>query len=171
VSCGRRRWSQPRAFVCVSLLLAVALPAAANTIYKQQLPDGRIVYADHRIKGAKLLYKVDTPDAQTPAAAASAAARPNAQAEAAALDKRLRERSAALERAQRDIIDAGQALEQAKRELELGKEPLGSELQSSAMGGTRVLPQYYDRLKKLEQGVAQAQARADRAYEALNQLR
>lgn len=167
MSCGRRL--QLRAFICASLLLAAALPAGANTIYKQQLPDGRIVYSDHKIKGAKLLYKVDMPDAQTPAAAP--AARPNAKAEAVALDRRLRERSAALERAQREIVDAGQALNQAKRELELGKEPLPSEMQSNAMGGTRVLPQYYERLKKLEQGVAQAQARADSAYEALNQLR
>ena len=167
MSWGRR--SQLHAFLCVSLLLAAALPVSADTIYKQQLPDGRIVYADHRIKGAKLLYKVDMPDAQAPAA--TPAGRPDAKAEAAALDKRLRERSAALERAQREIVDAGQALNQAKRELEVGKEPLPSEMQSNAMGATRVLPQYYERLKILEQGVAQAQARADGAYEALNKLR
>jgi hypothetical protein len=153
----------------LSLLLAAALPVSADTIYKQQLSDGRIVYADHRIKGAKLMYKVEMPDA--PAPAATPAGRPDAKAEAAALDKRLRERSAALERAQRDIVDAGQALNQAKRELEVGKEPLPSEMQSNATGATRVLPQYYERLKKLEQGVAQAQARADSAYEALNKLR
>jgi len=165
VNRGARR-SQLRTFIYASLLAAV-LPAAANTIYKQQLPDGRIVYSDHRIKGAKLLYKVDMPDAQAPAPGA----RPDSKTEAAALDRRLRERSAALERAQREIVDAGQALNQAKRELELGKEPLPSEMQSNAMGGTRVLPEYYERLKKLEQGVARAQARADGAYEALNQLR
>jgi hypothetical protein len=169
VSCGLRRRSQLRTFIWIPLLLAATLPAAANTIYKQQLPDGRIVYADHRIKGAKLLYKVDVPDAQAPTSAPPA--RPDSKAEAAALDRRLRERSAALERAQRGIIAAGRALDQAKRELELGKEPLASEMQSNAMGGTRVLPQYYDRLKQLEQGVEQAQARADRAYETLNELR
>lgn len=168
MSCGRRFWL--RAVVCASLLLASTLPAAANTIYKQQLADGRIVYSDHRIKGAKLLYTVDMPDEQAPPAV-PAPVRPDAKAQAAALDKRLRERSAALERAQHEIVDAGQALDLAKRERELGKEPLPSEMQSNAMGGTRVLPQYYDRLKKLEQGVEQAQARADRAYEALNQLR
>ena len=157
------------ALVCLLLFFTPALPAAANTIYKQQLPDGRIVYADHRIKGAKLLYKVDMPDAQTPAA--PPAARPDVKADASALERRLRERSAALERAQRDIVEAGRALEQAKHELEVGKEPLASEMQSNAMGGTRVLPQYYERLNKLEQSVTQAQARADRAYDALNQLR
>ncbi len=148
-------------------MLAAALPAQAATIYKQQLPDGSIVYSDHRIKGAKLIYKVNIPD-ELPAAQA-VAPRPNA--EAAALDKRLRERSEALDRAQREIVDAWQALEKAKRQLEAGKEPLAGEVQSSAMGGTRVLPQYYDRIKKLEDSVAQAQARLDRAYEAHNQLR
>lgn len=167
MSFGRR--AQLRAFICASLLPAAVLAAAANTIYKQLLPDGQIVYSDHRIKGAKLLYKVDMPDAQAPAG--TPAARPDPKADAAALDRRLRERSAALERAQREIVDAGQALDLAKRELELGKEPLPTEMQSNAMGGTRVLPQYYERLKKLEQGVAQAQARADSAYEALNRLR
>jgi hypothetical protein len=155
--------------IAFALTLAAALPAEAETIYKQQQPDGSIVYSDHRIKGAKLLYKVSIPDELTPPAAQAAAPGPNA--EAVTLNKRLRERSDALDRAQREIVGAGQALDKARRELDVGKEPLGGEAQSSAMGGTRVLPQYYDRVKKLEDKVAQAQARLDRAYEAWNQLR
>jgi hypothetical protein len=150
-------------------MLAAALPANAETIYKQQLRDGSIVYSDHRIKGAKLLYKVSIPDEPTPPVGQAAPPRPNA--DAGALDKRLRERSEALDRAQREIVSAGQALEKAKHQLDAGKEPSGVEVQSSAMGGTRVLPEYYDRVKKLEDSVAQAQARLDRAYEARNQLR
>ena len=150
-------------------MLAAGVPAEAGTIYKQQLPDGSVVYADHRIKGAKLLYKVSIPDEMAPPVGQAAAPRP--KAEAPALDKRLRERSEALDLAQREIVGAGQALEKAKHQLEAGKEPLPGEIQSSAAGGSRVLPEYYDRVKKLEDGVAQAQARLDRAYEARNQLR
>jgi multidrug efflux pump subunit AcrA (membrane-fusion protein) len=150
-------------------MLAAALAAEAETIYKQQLPDGSVVYADHRIKGAKLLYRVSIPDEQTQPADQAAASR--SKAEAAMVDKRLRARSEALDRAQREIVDAEQALQKVKRQLEAGKEPVGGEVQSSAMGGTRVLPQYYDRIKKLEESVAEAQARVDRAYKARNQLR
>jgi len=148
--------------------LAIALPAAAQKIYKQQLPDGTVVYADHRIKGAKLLYQVTITDAPTHPAERAAAP---ASAETAALDKRLRERMEALDRAQQEIVDAGRALEVVKRRFDAGKEPLPGEVQSSAMGSTRVLPQYNERLKQLEDDVAKAQARLDRAYADKNQLR
>jgi len=152
------------------MTLAVALPAVAQKIYKQQLPDGSVVYADHRIKGAKLLYQVTLPDAELPPPARADASGTSA-ADAAALDKRLRERANALDRTQREIVAAERALEEAKRQLEVGKELLPGEIQSSATGGTRVLPQYHDRIKKLEDNVAQAQIRLDRVYSERNQLR
>ncbi len=151
------------------MTLAVALPAGAQKIYKQQLPDGTVVYADHRIKGAKLLYQVTMPDAQAQPVERAAPSRPNA--ESAALDKRLRERANALDRAQREVVDAERALGEAKRQLEAGKELLPGEIQSSATGSTRLLPEYHDRVKKLEDDVAKAQARLDRAYSERNQLR
>jgi hypothetical protein len=152
------------------MTLAVALPAVAQKIYKQQLPDGSVVYADHRIKGAKQLYQVTVPDAEVPPAARADASGTSA-ADAAALDKRLRARANALDRTQREIVAAERALEEAKRQLEVGKELLPGEIQSSATGGTRVLPEYYDRIKKLEDNVAQAQIRLDRVYSERNQLR
>lgn len=155
--------------IAVGMTLAVALPAGAQKIYKQQLPDGTVVYADHRIKGAKLLYQVTMPDAQAQPVERAAPSRPNA--ESAALDKRLRERANALDRAQREVVEAELALGEAKRQLEAGKELLPGEIQSSATGSTRLLPEYHDRVKKLEDDVAKAQARLDRAYSARNQLR
>ena len=151
------------------MTLAVALPAVAQRIYKQQLPDGSVVYADHRIKGAKLLYQVEMPD--VPALPADRADASGSSADAAALDKRLRERARALDRAQREIVDAERAAEEAKRQLEVGKELLPGEIQTSATGGTRVLPEYYDRIKKLEENAAKAQTRLDRVYSERNQLR
>lgn len=155
--------------VVVGMTLAVALPAVAQRIYKQQLPDGSVVYADHRIKGAKLLYQVEMPDVPAPPAARADAA--GSSADAAALDKRMRERARALDRTQREIVDAERALEEAKRQLEAGKELLPGEIQTSAAGGTRVLPEYYDRIKKLEENATKAQTRLDRAYSERNQLR
>ena len=151
------------------MTLAVALPAVAQKIYKQQLPDGSVVYADHRIKGAKLLYRVEMPDVPAPPAVRADAA--GSSADTAALDKRLRERTRALDRTQREIVDAERAVEEAKRQLEVGKELLPGEIQTSATGGTRVLPEYYDRIKKLEDNVAKAQTRLDRVYSERNQLR
>jgi hypothetical protein len=156
--------------VAVGLALTFALPAVAQKIYKQELPDGTVVYADHRIKGAKLLYQVTIPDPQTaPAARVDPSATP--KADSAALDKRLRERGAALDSAQREIVDAERAVVEAKRRLEVGKELLPGEIQSSATGSTRVLPEYYERIKNLEDNVAKAQARLERAYSDRNQLR
>jgi hypothetical protein len=151
------------------MALAVALPAVAQKIYKQQLPDGSVVYADHRIKGAKLLYQVAVPDeAPAPVARSEASAR---RADAAALDQRLRERTSALDRAHREIVVAERAVEEAKRQLETGKELLPGELQNSATGGTRVLPEYFDRIKKLQDNVTKAQTRLESVYSERNQLR
>jgi len=158
-----------RTLVLIAVGMALALPGAAQKIYKQQLPDGSVVYADHRIKGAKVLYQVTMPDAP-----AAPVARPDASAQnadAAALDKRLRERTGALDRAQREVVVAERSLEEAKRQLEVGKELLPGEIQTSATGGTRVLPAYYDRIKKLEEDVARAQVRLDHVYSERNQLR
>jgi chromosome segregation ATPase len=155
--------------IVVGMTLLIAQPAAAQKIYKQRLPDGSVVYADHRIKGATLLYQVTLPDEQeAPTARTDASAK---SAEAAALDKRLRERASALDRVQREVVDAERALEEAKHQLEVGKELLPGELQSSATGGTRVLPEYHERIKKLEDNVARAQVRLDRVYSERNQLR
>jgi hypothetical protein len=68
-------------------------------------------------------------------------------------------------------VDAERALAQAQRQLEAGKELLPGEIQSSATGSTRVLPAYNERVKRLEDDVANAQARLDRAYSERNQLR
>ena len=155
--------------IVVGMTLAVALPAVAQKIYKQQLPDGSVVYADHRIKGAKLLYRVEMPDVPAPPAVRADAAR--SSADTAALDQRLRERTRALDRTQREIVDAERAVEEAKRQLEVGKELLPGEIQTSAAGASRVLPEYYDRIKKLEENAAKAQTRLDRAYSERNQLR
>ena len=157
------------ALIAVATALAVAVPATAQKIYKQQLPDGSVVYADHRIKGAKLLYQVTMPDAPAPPVGRADTAGPSA--DAAALDKRLRDRAAALDRAHREIVVAERAFEEARRRLEEGKELQPGEIQSSAIGTTRVLPEYYDRIKKLEDNVAKAQARLDRVYSDRNQLR
>lgn len=153
--------------VLVGAALAIAFPASGQIIYKQELPDGTVVYADHRIKGAKLLYRVTMPDLQAPGQAAP----PRSSADAAALDKRLRERANALDRAQREVVEAERALADAKHQLEVGKELMPGEIQSSATGTTRVLPQYHERVKKLQDEVGSAQLRLDRAYAARNELR
>jgi hypothetical protein len=161
--------THPFVVIAVGMMLAIVLPAGAQKIYKQQLPDGTVVYADHRIKGAKLLYQVTITDAPPQPVEQAAASHPDA--ETVALDKRLRERAQALELAQLEIVDAGRALEAAKHRLEAGKEPLPGEMQSTAMGATRLLPQYSERLRQLEDDIAKAQARLDRAYVHNNQLR
>jgi len=155
--------------IAAGATLAIALEAGAQDIYKQQLPDGTVVYADHRIKGAKLLYQMSIPDAHSQPIERPAPSRPNP--EAAAVDKRLRERGSALERAHREVVDAERGLAEAQRQLEIGRELRPGEIQSSANGNTHVLSGYFDRIKKLEENVNNAQERLDRAYSERNQLR
>ncbi len=152
--------------VLAAFLLGAASPAPAKTIYKIQMPDGRIVYSDEIIEGGKILDQAEVKQAPaaTPAPAPSAA-------EAEAVTLRLRERMAQIDRAHEEIVSAAQALEQAKRRLEAGKEPLAGERQGQAGGGARLSPQYFERVRELENDVAQAQARLDHAYRNFNEVR
>jgi hypothetical protein len=140
----------------IGLTLAVALPAVAQKIYKQQLPDGSVVYADHRIKGAKLLYLVTMPEGQAPPSLRADAAPP--EADGAARDKRLRERASALDRVQRETCRRGTASTRQSVNSKWAKSccPRAPKL---GHGWHRVLPEYYDRIKKLEDNVAKAQVR------------
>lgn len=156
-------------FALAVTLLAVTYSAAAKKIYKQQLPDGSVVYADHRIKGAKLMYEVAMPDDLPPATPPAAAAA--SKTDRAALELRMRERARALDGVHREVVEAERALQLAKQQLEAGRELLPGELQVSATGGTRVLPEYHERIKQLEDNVAKAQTRLERAYSERNQLR
>jgi hypothetical protein len=166
------------AAACLALAPAVALA----TIYKVQMPDGTILFTDSPPAAGKILEERASratpprPPAKAPAGPASAdtpaipvlpspGARPAAGAGSAAVV------TMSLDSANAEVTAAERELSVARRKLEVGREPQPGERQGTAKGGSRLTPEYENRISALEREVAAAEDRVKRAYEARNALK
>jgi hypothetical protein len=146
------------------VLLAFTLTAAAQTVYRYVTPDGRTVFSDQPVPGAKLQGTVapPAPPSGTPAPAPVDGRTPSAAA------KTDEGRAQRLRTATAEVEAATQALAQAKAQLQSGKEPLPGERTGTAGGGSRLNDAYWARQQANEQAVAKAQSRLDAAIAARN---
>jgi hypothetical protein len=154
------------ALLCL-LLPALLLAAASNaqaqgkTVYKVQLPDGKIEFTDSPPPGAKILdtitpqTNITLPRPVAPAAGTASGAAPRSGIDAA----------------MREVEQAERALTQARRNREAGREPREGETQGIRSGGTRTTAAYEARQKALEDDVASAEERVKRAHETRNAAR
>lgn len=138
---------------------AGALPAAGQTMQKYVTPDGKTVYSDRPIPGARLVDQIAPPPPVDPNAAAAAQARARENAERANASSAKRAESANSAQKQED---AGAALRRAKEQLEKGKEPLPGERIGTAGGGSRLTDAYWARQRANEQAVKNAEARLNK---------
>src|SRR5262245_4253671 len=137
------------------LALMLAAPAAAQTLYKSTLPDGRVVYGD---KPDPTAVKVDEqkPDISKRGIGGST---PRETEALKAMEQSRTQRETAEDKS-RGAQDALRAAEQARA---AGKEPLPGERSGTAGGGSRRNDAYYERQRKLEADVEKARAAAGRA--------
>jgi hypothetical protein len=157
---------------CLPMIVLLALAAggaAAQTIYKSVMPDGRISYGNAPVKGAVKVEPITVeavPSSDSPASAnrdsASAASR---------VREDLRSEDAQWAKASQEIRSAQDALNAAKLAQQSGVEPLPGEMIGNAGGGVRPSEAYLARQKQLAEQVRQAQARVDEAFTARNALR
>ena len=137
----------------------------ATVIYRQVLPNGRVVYSDKPIKGAKLdhtltveqpikgnLWTTDSgaraeipPQTKpTPIKSVNVVPSPGQKKTVADADS--------------EVIRAEMLLEDAKKRKEAGVEPLPGERSGTASGGSRLNDAYVARQKALARDVEQAEA-------------
>jgi Domain of unknown function (DUF4124) len=153
------------------LLLVVLALAAASAVDAQKIgryvfPDGRVVYSDQPVPGAKLVNEVappPPPSASPPPSRESKAAAPGADSGA--------ERARRLEQTDAEVRAATEALERARAQLQAGIEPLPGERTGTAGGGSRLNEAYDARQAANQRAVADAEARLQRAVAARNSAR
>jgi len=147
-----------------SLLLAVSGVAGAQAIKKYVTPDGKTIYSDQPVPGAREVGVVAPPPEVSPEQrrAAEEAARRNSQRSDEADQRASEQEGGAMSRRDR-IRAAEKALADAKRTLEQGKEPLPGERKGTAGGASRLTEAYFQRQKQNEQAVNQAQKNLDAA--------
>jgi len=142
-------------FVCCLLALWALASAAAQTLYKSTMPDGRIVYGDKPAPGAVKVEPVKTDTSPTGVQVSPAR-------EAGFVKQMEAER---LKREQRDhaVKAAEKALGNAETALVSGKEPLPGERIGTAGGGSRLTDAYWERQRTLEEAVKRARENLERA--------
>jgi len=153
------------------LSLIVLALAAANAVDAQKIgryvfPDGRVVYSDQPVPGAKLVNEVappPPPSASPPPSRESKAAAPGADSGA--------ERARRLEQTDAEVRAATEALERARAQLQAGVEPFPGERTGTAGGGSRLNEAYDARQAANQRAVADAEARLQRAVAARNSAR
>lgn len=137
------------------LFIALALqPAAAQTLYKSTMPDGRVVYGDKPAPGAA---KVES---STPKTSKSGVVTSTPR-EAAVVRQMTREREARQAAADR-LRMAEIALHDAEVAQSMGKEPQAGERIGTATGAQRFTDAYWERQKRLENAVVQARRYLER---------
>lgn len=151
---------------------------AANTAYRQVLPDGRIVYSDKPVKGAKIdeTISIDPPikgnawstaPGKPPKVAPRSERTPvNRVASIPAPGK-----GKTLDEANSDVIHAEMRVEDAKKRKEAGVEPLPGERTGTASGASRLNDAYKARQRALAQAVVEAQAALKKSVAERDALR
>jgi hypothetical protein len=147
-------------FIVASLLLLTAGVLQAQEIKKYITPDGKTIYSDVPVPGAREAGAIAQPQAVDPEAREQAeeSAREEAQ-RAEEFARRAQEESSG----QASVEEAEQQLEEAQNVLANGKEPLPGERKGTAGGGSRLTDAYYIRQKANEQAVIEAQRALDAA--------
>ena len=148
------------ASIAASLLLVTAWIAEAQVPKKYITPDGKTIYSDVPVPGAREVGEIAPPPKLDPEGGGEAeqAARTDAE-RAREAEKRLQEGSS-----QQDRIQAAEAqLERARNTLANSREPLPGERIGVAGGGSRLTDAYYERQKANERAVEQAQEELDAA--------
>lgn len=152
--------------------LTITAPAKlgkpAEKVYRQVMPDGKIVYSDKLIKGAKLDETL-APDPAANTWKSESGKRPvlpprvestpvTKVPSIAAADKRR-----TFQDAEADVVKAEMLLEDARKRQQAGIEPLPGERTGNAGGGSRLNEHYQARQQRLKEDVAEAEAMLRRA--------
>jgi hypothetical protein len=151
---------------------------STTTIYRQVMPDGRIVYSDKPVKGTKLdraltidpLIKGNT---WTSNAAQSPATPPKSEPTPVRRTTSPQEPGGQRTRddASSDVIRAEMLLEDAKKRQTAGAEPLPGERTGTVYGKSRLNESYQARQASLASDVARAEAMLKQALAERDRLR
>ena len=154
-----------RTVVLLTGLFAAA--AAAQDAYRYVMPDGRVVYSDMPVPGARLDGTIAPPAPASPAPAAGFTPSPAQEALLKSADARVRR----LNELTVEIQNIERELAAANERLEAGREPLEGERIGTYAGRSRLSDAYWARQDYNQYAVAEAQARLNRAVQERNALR
>jgi hypothetical protein len=145
---------------------------SAQTLYKNTMPDGRIIYTDAPLPGAVQSKMLEAPAPLTPAQRDAAQKRAEEDSrKREAMQGRIDERRKIFDAADERVMKARRAVDQAQIALEQGRAPQDGEITGTAGGGARPNEEYFRRISDLERAVTAAKKELDDALRARNNAR
>jgi hypothetical protein len=135
--------------LAMALLLVGFAAGAATPLYKSTMPDGKVVYSEKPVPGAKRVDTVEPPPAKT----GTTTVTPQEKARAT------QPASGPAAQQSSPLADARNQLKNAQAAQEAGKEPLPGERMGTAGGASRLTDAYHARQKSLELSVEAARKR------------
>jgi hypothetical protein len=153
----------------VALVLATGAGLAlAETVYKYERPDGKVIYSDTPVVGAKLIGQFEL----VPAPASPQSTRGEQPRRPGALEETAERRVLALDAADARIKAADLALKDAQERQRQAVEPLPGERLGNTGGATsRLTPAYFARQRAAGAEVDAARAELEAAYRLRNEVR
>jgi hypothetical protein len=148
---------------------AEKLPPPATTVYRQVLPDGRVIYSDEPVKGSKIDHTIKVEPAikgnlwTTESGTKPVTTVPKSESTPIKKVTAPPANRKSLEQAEADVVKAEMALEDARKKQQAGVEPEGGERSGTASGGSRLNDAYNVRQKWLAKEVAQAEEKLKNA--------
>lgn len=141
--------------IAASFCALLFQPAAAQTLYKSTMPDGRVLYGDKPAPGAAKVQEIQ-PDTSKGGLGGSTAGQQRTLQD---LETARQQREAS----QNKVRQAEEALRNAEAARDAGKEPRESERLGTAGGTSRLTDSYAERQRGLEQAVERARRALDEA--------
>lgn len=159
-----------RSISLVLLSLIVAAPVVAqDKVYRWQAEDGTIMFSDTPPAD------VDTENLELqqipPTNTASPVSEQNMQQSADQAGERIDQRQQSRQAVQGELDATRTRLEQARSELEMGRQPQPGERQGKAGGGSRLSQSYFERIERQENEVKQLEQRTSELQQQLQSLR
>lgn len=154
----------------------VPLGEPATTVYRQVLPDGRIVYSDKPVKGARVDETINA-DRETNTWTSESGKRPVVppKVERTPVNKVPSPPQSGKTRTGEDretgVIRAEMLLEDAKKRQQQGVEPLPGERTGNVSGGSRLNEKYWERQRSLAEEAAEAEALLKKSIEERDAIR
>ena len=149
----------------------------ATCIYRQVTPDGRVVYSDKLLEGARLDHTITVePSIEGNSWTTEYGSRPIARQQVERTPIRKVDSPPAsgnrksLDEATSDVIQAEMLLEDARKRQQAGVEPLPGERTANKGGGSRLNEMYWARQELLARDVANAEAMLKEAAASRNRL-
>jgi hypothetical protein len=130
-------------------------PAAAQTLYKSTMPDGRVLYGDKPAPGAANVQEIQPDTGKGGLGGSTAGQQKTLQDMEIARQQR--------EASQNKVREAEQALKNAEAARDAGKEPRENERIGTAGGTSRLTDSYVERQRGLEEAVERARRELDAA--------